>query len=216
MSQNPAVLLYTADFLTGISDLDMEERGQYITMLCLQHQKGSLTEKIIQLNLGSNATNSVMEKFTRKNDGTFYNKRMQIEINKRANYTESRRNNRLTKKTYDVSYEKHMSGHMDNENENENEDINRRKKGSGEKTKKDPKTLFGEYRHVKLTVKEMDKLRSKFGEGRTEKLIETLDEGIELKGYKYTNHYLAILKWEKREPKSLSEQMKNVEPVMGF
>ena len=32
-----------------------------------------------------------------------------------------------------------------------------------------------------------------------ESKIKTLDEGIELKGYKYKSHYLAILKWAEKD-----------------
>jgi hypothetical protein len=45
MSKDPAVLFYSSDFLTGTLLMNYEERGQYITLLCLQHQKGHLTEK---------------------------------------------------------------------------------------------------------------------------------------------------------------------------
>ena len=42
MERDPAFLFYSSDFLSGIADLNMEERGQYITLLCVQHQKGRL------------------------------------------------------------------------------------------------------------------------------------------------------------------------------
>jgi len=51
MAKDPAFLFYSSDFLSGITDLTMEERGQYITLLCLQHQKGSLSEKTIRLSV---------------------------------------------------------------------------------------------------------------------------------------------------------------------
>ena len=47
--KDPAVLFYTADFLIGVSDLTDEECGKYIKLLCLQHQKGHLSEKQICL-----------------------------------------------------------------------------------------------------------------------------------------------------------------------
>ncbi len=53
MAKDPAFLFYAQDFLVGCSDLTLEERGQYITMLCLQHQKGFVTEKTIRLTVGS-------------------------------------------------------------------------------------------------------------------------------------------------------------------
>jgi hypothetical protein len=90
--KDPAFLFYSADFLSGVSDLTMEERGQYITMLCLQQQKGTLSEKTIRLSVGSVSVD-VMKKFIRDENGDFYNARLAIEIKKRTQYTESRRLN---------------------------------------------------------------------------------------------------------------------------
>lgn len=88
--KDPAFLFYSADFLSGVQDLTMEERGQYITLLCLQHIKGKLTDKIIQLSVG-NAAADVMAKF-RHVDGIYYsNARLDEEIQKRKEYTEKQR-----------------------------------------------------------------------------------------------------------------------------
>jgi len=92
MGKDPAFLFYSSDFLNGVADLTMEERGQYITLLCLQHQKGSLTQKTIRLSVGSVSVD-VMSKFSKDEDGNFYQERLREEIEKRANFTESRRNN---------------------------------------------------------------------------------------------------------------------------
>ena len=45
--KDPAFVFYTGDFLTGVIDMTMEERGQYITLLCLQHQKGHFSKKTL-------------------------------------------------------------------------------------------------------------------------------------------------------------------------
>ena len=45
MSKDPAVLFYTSDFLSGTFTMTNEQVGKYIRLLCLQHQKGRLTEK---------------------------------------------------------------------------------------------------------------------------------------------------------------------------
>lgn len=91
-TKDPAFLLYSSDFLTGCAGLTMEERGQYITLMCLQHQKGHLPEKTIRLSVG-NATVDVLEKFIQDEDGNFYNKRLEETIIKRAKFAESRRVN---------------------------------------------------------------------------------------------------------------------------
>lgn len=56
-----------------------------------------------------------------------------------------------------------------------------------------PKTKYGEYKHVLLTEKELQSLKSSYQ--NYEDLIKYLDEYIEMKGYKAKNHYLCIKKW---------------------
>ena len=132
--KDPAFLFYSSDFLQGVSDLTMEERGMFITMLCLQHQKGELTEKTIRLNVG-NPTDDVMVKFRKTETGTLVNDRLIYEIEKRASFTESRRKNgakggRPSEKeqkkddnnqeeTYRLNVGKATINHIENENENE-------------------------------------------------------------------------------------------------
>lgn len=63
-------------------------------------------------------------------------------------------------------------------------------------------TIKGKNRflhHILLTPEEYKKLIEKFGQGKADEWIKTLDEGIALKGYKYRSHYMAILKWERME-----------------
>ena len=55
------------------------------------------------------------------------------------------------------------------------------------------KHKFGNYKHVLLTDKELEKLKNDFT--NYEELINYLDEYIEMKGYKAKNHNLAIRKW---------------------
>ena len=43
MSKDPAILFYTGDFITGTLTMTDDQRGKYILLLCLQHQKGRLT-----------------------------------------------------------------------------------------------------------------------------------------------------------------------------
>jgi len=90
MAKDPAFLFYSSDFLSGIQDLTMEERGQYITLLCVHHQKGRLTEKMIRLCCG-NATADVLAKFRQDKDGFFYNERLEEEMEKRKSHSEKQR-----------------------------------------------------------------------------------------------------------------------------
>jgi len=128
MAKDPAVLLYTQDFLVGTMTMNFEQKGKYIHLLCLQHQKNKLTLKDLKTVLTEEDVD-VFEKFPLSSDGFYYNIRMYEEAIKRKNYSESRRNNRSKKrsdedvsiisKSYDTTYVKHM----ENENENENEDV---------------------------------------------------------------------------------------------
>jgi uncharacterized phage protein (TIGR02220 family) len=92
MAKDPAFLFYAQDFLVGCSDLTLEERGQYITMLCLQHQKGFVTEKTIRLTVGSVSVD-VLNKFVKDENGNYYNERLLLETQKREAFVESRRLN---------------------------------------------------------------------------------------------------------------------------
>ena len=125
MSKDPAFLFYSSDFLTGCLDLDMEERGQYITLLCLQHQKGHISEKTIRLCVGS-VSDSVLSKFSKDSDGLFFNSRLEEVIEKRKYFTESRRKNGALggrpskdKKPSDKPSDKPSENLPENENINE-------------------------------------------------------------------------------------------------
>ena len=92
--KDPAYLFYSSDFLTGCASLTMEERGQYITLLSLEHQLGRLSEKTIRLSVGSVSVD-VLEKFKQDENGLLYNERLEIEIEKRSNFIDTRRTNGL-------------------------------------------------------------------------------------------------------------------------
>lgn len=126
---DPAVLFYTSDFLTGVIDMTMEERGQYITLLCYQHQKGHIKEETIRLLVGYASVN-VMKHFQQDKNGLYFNERMEIETEKRHNFTESRRNNGKKggrpklKEPNDKPKKNLVVNHKDNLMGNENEDEN--------------------------------------------------------------------------------------------
>jgi len=94
MAKDPAFLFYSSDFLTGVSDLTFEERGQYITLLCIHHQKGRLTQKMIDI-AAPNATADVMAKFKQDDQGLFFNERLEAEKEKRAEHAEKQRQRAL-------------------------------------------------------------------------------------------------------------------------
>lgn len=60
---------------------------------------------------------------------------------------------------------------------------------------KPSKKTFGEYRHVRLTDAEVERLHNDYGIEKTDAAIKYLDEYIEMKGTKYTSHNLVLRKW---------------------
>lgn len=126
MAKDPAVLFYTSDFLTGATFLNMEERGLYITLLCMQHQQGGISEKDM-LFMCQSRESRVFGKFYKEVDGLYYNRRMKEETEKRKAYSKSRSNNRKKKENPEPKQPKTSKSyvpHMENEDENINEDIN--------------------------------------------------------------------------------------------
>jgi hypothetical protein len=125
MAKDPAFLFYSQDFLTGTYLMDNEQIGKYIRLLCLQHQKGKLTEKDM-LKICLTYDEDIFCKF-KFQDGVYFNQRLKDEAEKRAAYSESRKKNREKAKNehnqnISLSYDKHMENENENENEIENED----------------------------------------------------------------------------------------------
>ena len=60
---------------------------------------------------------------------------------------------------------------------------------------KEVKNIYGEYRHVRLSQKEHERLVNDLGEAETHEAIKFLDEYKEMKGYKCKNDNLAMRKW---------------------
>jgi len=122
--KDPAFLFYTSDFLTGTMLMSDEQVGKYIKLLCLQHQKGRLSEKHM-LSICKAYDQDIYEKFVKDHNNYYYNIRLEEEIIKRSKYTESRRNNAKGRNTNTKKPIKAYAKHMENENINEN--INRNK-----------------------------------------------------------------------------------------
>lgn len=114
MAKDPAFLFYSSDFLTGTMLMSDDQVGKYIKLMCLQHQKGKLTEKDM-LNICKTYDEDVFQKFTKDEHGLYYNERLSFEIQRRIDYADSRRRNRQHK-----NISKSYVSHMENENENEN------------------------------------------------------------------------------------------------
>lgn len=121
--KDPAFLFYTGDFNDGTQDFTNEEVGAYLRLLLFQFSQGHLSLDRIKKRLGIDFDRlwpTMAGKFLKDNNGLYYNQRMDIEMNRRKKYSESRKNN-ISKR-----YEQHMNNtssthvvHMENEIENE-------------------------------------------------------------------------------------------------
>jgi hypothetical protein len=124
MAKDPAVLFYTSDFLSGTFTMDNEQVGKYIRLLCLQHQKGKLSEKDM-LSICKAYDNEIWDKF-KIEDGLYYNERMFNETIRRQKFSESRRNNAKSPKKESTSkaYAEHIETETENRTITINENIN--------------------------------------------------------------------------------------------
>jgi hypothetical protein len=120
--KDPAFLMYSGDFLAGTYTMNYEQKGKYITLMCIHHQKGFLTEIDLQSVL-SDTDIVVASKFFKDTDGNYYNQKMQDVILERKTYTEER----LSHFNKDKGSHKsnHKSSHMELHTGDEDEDVNK-------------------------------------------------------------------------------------------
>ena len=196
MAKDPAFLFYSADFIVGTYEMTDEQVGRYIRLMCLQHQKGHLSESVVLSVMGGEIDKEVIGKLKRDDDGLYYNERLDEETSKRRKYSESRAKNRKGG-AVSKSHDNHMSNicnsydeHMVNENENVN--VNE----TDMKIVK-VKHKHGEYNNVLLSDDDLEKLKAEFTDW--EERIERLSEYIESKGAKYKNHFVTIKAWARKD-----------------
>jgi hypothetical protein len=219
----PAFQFYPGDwYRDGICGCSMEAQGLWLRLMMIMHDSddyGHLSHKgkaIPESNLARRCGTelgefkSIMKELDecsiiiRNENGVIYSKRMVSDDKKR-----SQTNTRVTRhRNANVTHgETHLyEDENEDENENENKDIN---------TKKVEKKKYGEFKNVRLTDEEYEKLKIRFRD--IDEIIKKLDEGIEMKGYKYKSHYLAIIKvWAKEGRGILTNQEKNLKALEAF
>ncbi len=196
MGKDPAVLLYTGDFLSATQGLTLAEIGQLIKLLCVQHQTGHLSKKTIRLSVGK-VSRDVLALFEVDENGLYYSKRLDEEIAKRLKFSESRRNNIQKRYKKDATYVGTSVLHMENENENDTEN----EYGNEDSIDKRKKGKYGELENVKLTLSQFERLKKRFPVNY-ERYIDDLSYYIASKGDKYKSHYAAILSWHRDKDKA--------------
>ncbi|MDU2131910.1 MAG: replisome organizer, partial [Finegoldia magna] len=68
-----------------------------------------------------------------------------------------------------------------------------------------PISLYGEYKNIRLTDEEYQKLKDKL-QGHTEIMIEKLSRYIKSKGTDYKDHYVTILNWYEQDKEKLTQK----------
>ena len=125
--KDPAMLWYWNDWFSGTGLLSRFQKGCYMDLLHAQFNNGRLSLEEIKICLGSDFSQAwlaLQKKFKQDENGLFFNERLEQEKNKRAAFSESRRNNRIkkpTELTSDIRYDKDLC--IDKENENENRNV---------------------------------------------------------------------------------------------
>ena len=91
MKKDFSVLFDPRDFLMRVTFMGMEERGQLITLLCLQRTHGHLTEKDIRTAVGGALSSDVLANFEIDETGRRFNRRLDEEIARQSVRSEKQR-----------------------------------------------------------------------------------------------------------------------------
>lgn len=126
MAKDPAFLFYPNDWIGGTMGMTFEEKGAYMELLMLQFNRGHMTTHMIGQTIGQ-LFGRIEDKFSKDSEGLWYNERLDVEKEKRKNYTQSRFNNKKGINQYKKDGG-HMTYHMENVNENVNNSINKEDK----------------------------------------------------------------------------------------
>ena len=125
--KDPAFLFYPGDWLGGTLGMTLEEKGAYLELLICQFNSGHMTSHMVGRMVGQ-VFGQIQDKFKKDENDLWYNKRLDIEIEKRNSFINSRKNNLKGFNQY-----KKNGGHMEGHMEDENENIYKGKGGVGEK-----------------------------------------------------------------------------------
>ena len=125
MGKDPAFLFYPNDYIGGTMGMTFEEKGAYMDLLILQFNRGHMGGHMVGQVIGQlepEVQAEILSKFKKDSKGRYYNERLEIEVNKRKAFVQSRNNNLSGKNQYTKKGDKkegHMSPHMEDVNINE-------------------------------------------------------------------------------------------------
>lgn len=118
MAKDPAFLFYPNDWLGGTMGMTFEEKGAYMDLLMLQFNRGHMNGQVVGQVVGQTWV-KIQDKFKIDTKGLYYNERLDIEIEKRKSFVQSRFNNLSGNNQY-TKKEGHKGGQMTDHKENEN------------------------------------------------------------------------------------------------
>lgn len=122
MAKDPAFLFYPGDWLGGTLGMTLEEKGAYMEVLMLQFNRGHMEGHMIGQVIGQ-IWDKIKHKFVQDEKGLWFNERLELEKQRRKDYTASRKNNLKGKNQYTKGKKRgRMTSHMENENEDVNKD----------------------------------------------------------------------------------------------
>lgn len=127
MTKDPAFLLYFRDFLVSTAFMSNAQVGAYIRGLCHQADKGHLPEEQLQ-QIAAEDWSVIAPKFHTDSEGKKFNKRLDIVLKRRIEFSNSRRRNRLGVRLVKNTSER-LEKHMGNGNGSGNKQT--KKRGSG-------------------------------------------------------------------------------------
>lgn len=81
--------------------------------------------------------------------------------------------------------------------------------GNGNGNSKEEKNVFGEFKNVKLTEEEYQKLVDAIGEQPTEYLIAELSSYLASSGKRYKSHYATLQNWARRKIQEYAKSKQN-------
>jgi len=142
MAKDPAFLFYTADFLAETMFFTSAQIGNYVKLLCAQHQTGHLSEDDMQSLCGGITDEKIFNRFVKDSNGKYYNQRLDLEMIRRREHSEKQRQNALMRW--------HGNGKADamplrTRTRTEARTVTDTKTETGTKTRTETKTALAEY-----------------------------------------------------------------------
>jgi hypothetical protein len=128
MAKDPAFLFYPNDFDAATKFFSDDQVGIYLRLLIAQFQHGRLNEKQV-LFISKRYDEDIMEKFIKDENNLYFSERLEFEVVRRKNFSDSRKNNRTGKvkdkeKTDNISLS--LDKHMETETETENRNVKKK------------------------------------------------------------------------------------------